>query len=76
MGSAEDLDRLIERVERSRAKENPGEVVGLMVEHPQPADLMALVDVVAPVGIAEPQLNFTPTGYNSVFNHRKGGQER
>ena len=62
--ASEDLDRLIERVERSRAKENPRDVVGLGIEHPQLADPMVLVDVESPRGMAEP--NLTPAICRSV----------
>ena len=69
--ASEDLERLIEWVERSIAKENPGEVVDSGIKHSQPADVGVLVDVGSHEGMAEP--NLTPAIFRSV---RTGGLER
>lgn len=74
--ASEDLDRLIERVERSRAKENPGEVTGTSSGRSQPADLPLPTNLDNLVAMASQQANLAHTMHNNSSNRQDGGLER
>ncbi|MBD2425559.1 MobF family relaxase [Phormidium sp. FACHB-1136] len=58
--ASEDVERLIERVEKSRAKENPGDVVGCPPRPAQSPERAAQVDRGFPLGKANPNLQPIP----------------
>ncbi|MBD2230819.1 MobF family relaxase [Phormidium tenue] len=74
--ASDDLDRLIERVERSRAKENPGEVTGISSGCSQPADLPLPTNLDNLVAMASQQANLSHTTHDSRSNRQDRGVER
>ncbi|WP_052049948.1 MobF family relaxase [Leptolyngbya sp. KIOST-1] len=74
--ASEDLDRLIERVERSRAKENPGEVTGISSGRSQPTDLPLPTNLNNLVAMASQQANLAHTMHNNSSNKQDGSLER
>jgi len=74
--ASEELDRLIERVERSRAKENPGEVTGISSGRSQPADVPLPTNLDNLVATASQQANLSHTMRDSRSNRQDKGFER
>ncbi|MBE9135606.1 iron chelate uptake ABC transporter family permease subunit [Nodosilinea sp. LEGE 07088] len=74
--ASEDLERLIERVERSQAKENPGNVVGIGSGRPQPPDLPLPTNLDDLVAMASQQANLTHTNHGNSSDRRGRGFER
>jgi hypothetical protein len=69
--ASEDVEDLIARVETSRAKENPGDVIGCSPHPSQPPGRVAQVNGGRPVGTAPSQPNRPP-----VKSARQGDLER
>jgi hypothetical protein len=71
--ASEDLDRLIERVERSKAKENPGEVIGIRSGRSQLADRALPKNLGDLVAMVNRQVNSAHASHSgSSIRHDRG----